>query len=111
MKSNIIIDFMPLRVWFKLMIWLLDNTINFLMLSLPIEMMICLCNGPLVIMLIHCLGLPELFMVLWMSLIFLLERLGKFSFSLRMSQTFIKKACVIRRECGQTLARVRVSQT
>ena len=75
---------MSFRAQLRLITCLLDENKNFFKLSLPMGTIICLHNGPLVVILMHSLKTFELFTVLWISSIFLLESLEKFSLSLRM---------------------------
>ena len=89
-------DLMPFKAWFMLVTWLPDVDRNFLELSLLIGIIIYLCEGPLVVILMRGLeSVLELFTVLWICLIFLSNSLGKFSLSLRISQTLkVDKTCV-----------------
>ena len=67
MKSAETSDFIFLRFLLKLMTWVAEFFINLTMLSLLIGMMICLCDGPLVVILIWCLGLrfPLTISLIW----------------------------------------------
>ena len=101
MKSITTLDLMLFKAQFILVTWSPDDDRDFLELSLPIRMMICLWEGPFVVILIH--GLEEtldLFTVLWISSIFLSESLGKFSLSLRISQILgVDETCIY--ECTE----------
>ena len=68
---------------------------NILVLSLPMGMMICLRDRPLVVILMCILtGVLEPVTVLWICLIFLFNSLGKFSLSLSISLTLeVKDTC------------------
>ena len=67
------------------MTWLLEVAIKFLMLSPLVRMIICLCDGPLVVIFSLGFRMFELLTVLWISSIFLSDSLEKFSFNLRIS--------------------------
>ena len=87
-------DLMPSKVQLTLVTWSLDVDKNFFKLLVPIGIIICLYEGPLVVILNHGLGMLELFTILWISSIFLSESLGKFFLSLRMFQILEDKTCV-----------------
>jgi len=88
MKSIIVSDLISLRAQFKLVIWSSENFINFLLLLLSIEMIICLQEEFLVVILIQDFILPKLLIAIWISLIFLNEKLEKLFFNLKISLTF-----------------------
>ena len=89
-KISILISFKTL---FKLAIYSLEDAINLEMFLLPIETIICLHEGTLVVMLICSFIFSVLFMVLCIFSIFLFRRLGKLSLSLRISLMFTDNAC------------------
>ena len=90
MKSTIRLDLVFLRDQLKFAMCLLDDDMNLLALSEPIGMIICLHKGPLDIMLILGLGLSAfLKIVLFNSLIFLFDSLGKFFLILRIFPIFL----------------------
>lgn len=60
-KSIITSNLMPFRTQLKLTTYLSNNNKNFFKLLLPIEIIICLYNEPLVVMLIYSLEMLELF--------------------------------------------------
>ena len=91
MKISILISFKAL---FKLEIYSLEDAINLEMFLLPIETIICLHEGPLVVMLICSFIFSILFMVLCIISIFLFKILEKLSLSLRISLMFTDNAYV-----------------
>ena len=92
MKSTIRSNLVFLRDWLKFAMCLLDDDMNLLVLSEPIGMIICLCERPLVVMLILGLSLSVLLkIVLFNSLIFLFNSSGKISLILRIFLIFLDK--------------------
>ena len=88
MKSAMTSDLMPFKVRLMLITWLPAVVMNILALSLPMGMMICLHDGPLVVILMCILTrVLEPVTVLWICSIFLSDSLGKFSLSLSISLT------------------------
>ena len=80
MKSANVLDLIALRVQLILTTCELESLINSLVISLLIRMIICFCNGPLVVIVI--LGLVLLLdslMTFCTCLIFLLGRFGNVS--------------------------------
>ena len=96
MKSITISNLMLFKAQFMLVTWSPDDVKNFLELLLPIGIIICLQEKPFIVILICSLKkMLDLFMVLWIFLIFLSESLGKFSLSLRISQTLgVDETCI-----------------
>ena len=73
-------------------ICLLDTDMNLFVLFIPIEIMICFLEGPLVIILILGLGLSALLnIVLLISLIFLFKSLEKFSLIFKILPMFLEE--------------------
>ena len=82
-----------LRAWFRLITCSPEDVIIFLLLSLSMGTMIYLQERPLMVMLIQGFVFPVLLMVLWISLIFLVERFRKLFFSLRIFLTLAEDVC------------------
>jgi len=90
MKSTKRSDLVFLRNWLKLETYSLKTDMNLLVLSMLIGIMICLCDGFLVVMLILGLSLSVLPKIdLLISSIFLLESSEKFSLILRILPIFL----------------------
>ena len=79
------LDLIFLSTLLMLVMCILEEAINLVLLSLPMRTIICFLEGSLVVILILGLLFPESLIALWMFLIFLVDKLGKFSLSFRIS--------------------------
>ena len=88
MKFAIMLDLIFLSILFMLVMCAFEEAINLDLLSLFIEIIICFLEGSLVVILILGLAFPKSLIVLWIFLIFLADRLGKFSLSFKILPIF-----------------------
>ena len=94
MKSAMMFDFMLFKALLILITWVLASFIYFLVLLVFIGIMTCLREGPLVVMLMHGLGLWLPLMSLWTCLIFLFWRFRKTSLILRVFFAIFNMFCL-----------------
>ena len=88
-KSTRISDLAFFNNWLILVTWSELFFMNLLMLLLPIGIMTCLLDGPLVVIWIRSLGLEDLVTILWIWLIFSVFNMGKVSLILITSKVLL----------------------
>ena len=81
-------DLIFLSALFKLVIYILDEAMNFDFFLSLMRIIICFLERPLVVILILGFIFPKLLIKLWIFLIFVFSRLGKLSLSFKIPQTF-----------------------
>ena len=84
-KSAMTSDLMFLRALLRLVIWELNDSINFVLLSLLIRIMTCFLKGSFIVIFNLGLELPSLLMIFWIFSIFFAYNFRNISLILRIS--------------------------